>query len=158
MVNRSYFEINDSKFSKIKDETLKFVDIFETYFKNNVKCVYKFEDFMATLATHLVRTGYPMKKVEKWFIRINTNIQSMAKDVINSKILKRKKQMPNKKMNEEAGMSAGATATNGQGILSGSEDQTKVGVLGPTNFSIPVRIGEIRKRLLSGKVLKPKNN
>ena len=82
MISRSYFEINDPKHSKIKDETLKFVDIFDNYFKNNVKCVYKFEDFMATLATHLNRSGYSMKKIEKWFQRINTNIQEQAEEIL----------------------------------------------------------------------------
>ena len=83
MVNRSYFEIDDPKFTKIKEETLKFVDIFEKYFITNVKCVYKFEDFMATLATHLTRRGYSMKKVEKWFIRINNHIQEQAEEILN---------------------------------------------------------------------------
>lgn len=91
MVNRSYFEINDPKFTKIKDESLKFIDIFENYFKNNVKCSYKFEDFMATLATHLVRSGYNMKKVEKWFKRINTNIQALATDILRKKTDETKK-------------------------------------------------------------------
>jgi hypothetical protein len=85
IINRSYFEINDPKHTKIKDETLKFIDIFETYFKNNIKCTYKFEDFMATLATHLTRTGYSMKKIEKWFIRINTNIQAQAAEILKNK-------------------------------------------------------------------------
>ena len=54
-----------------------------------------------------------------------------------------------KKVTEEAGMSAGATSPGGQGILTGPENQVKDGVLGPTNFNIPVRIGEVKKRLLS---------
>ena len=85
MVSRSYFEINDPKFTKIQEETLRFIDIFDTYFKNNVKCVYKFEDFMATLATHLTRSGYSMKKVEKWFLRINTHIQAQAEEILKKK-------------------------------------------------------------------------
>ena len=54
-----------------------------------------------------------------------------------------------KKICEEAGMSSGATAPGGQGIITGPENQIKDGVLGPTNFSIPVRMGAIKKRLLS---------
>jgi hypothetical protein len=60
--------------------------------------------------------------------------------------------MITKKIDEEAGMSAAATSPGGQGILSGPEDQTKDGVLGPTNFNIPVRLGAIKKRLLSSYV------
>jgi len=85
MVSRSYFEIEDPKFAKIKEETLKFVDIFDAYFKNNVKCVYKFEDFMATLDTHLARSGYPMKKIEKWFLRINKHVQEQAEEILRKK-------------------------------------------------------------------------
>ena len=85
IVNKSYFEVNDPKFAKIKEETLKFIDIFEKYFITNVKCVYKFEDFMATLITHLTRSGYSMKKVEKWLVRINKNIEEQSTALLRTK-------------------------------------------------------------------------
>ena len=40
---------------------------------------------MATLATHLTRSGYSMKKVEKWFLRINTHIQQQAEEILRKK-------------------------------------------------------------------------
>jgi hypothetical protein len=54
-----------------------------------------------------------------------------------------------KKISEEVGMSGGSATAGGQGILTGPEQQTKDGVLGPTNFCIPTRLGQVKKRLLS---------
>jgi len=54
-----------------------------------------------------------------------------------------------KKVTEDAGMSSAATAPGGQGVLTGPENPTTAGVLGPTNFQIPDRLGAIRKRLMS---------
>ena len=54
-----------------------------------------------------------------------------------------------KKICEEVGMSSGATVPGGQGVLTGPENPAVDGVLGATNFQIPVRLGEIKKRLLA---------
>ncbi len=53
------------------------------------------------------------------------------------------------KVTEEAGMSSGVSPTGSPGVISGPSDSIKNGILGPDNFFIPTRIGDIRKRLLS---------
>jgi hypothetical protein len=85
IINKEYFEIEDIKFRGIKKETFKFIEIFEGYFVKNTKYTYKFEDFMVTLANHLNRNGFSIKKIEKWFKSINTNIQSLAKKALENK-------------------------------------------------------------------------
>ena len=87
IVNKEYFNADESKFKGIRRDTLAYIDIFENYAKTS-KFSCKFEDFMATLGTHLNRNGYSIRKIEKWYKKVNNNIQILAKEVFNEKYKK----------------------------------------------------------------------
>lgn len=84
IINKEYFNTDEIKFRGIRRDTLAFIDIFENY-ANTSKFSCKFEDFMATLGTHLNKNGYSIRKIEKWYKKVNNNIQELAKGIIHEK-------------------------------------------------------------------------
>lgn len=82
LVNKEYFKNSELRFRGISRETDNFITFFEEYAIKSTKFECKFEDFMATLGTHLNKKGYSIRKIEKWYKKINKNIQDLAKEVL----------------------------------------------------------------------------
>lgn len=87
IINKEYFNADEVKFRGIRKDTLTYIDYFEDYAKSS-KFSCKFEDFMATLGTYLNNNGYSIRKIEKWYKKVNSNIQSLAKGMLNERYAK----------------------------------------------------------------------